>query len=248
MATGNLDPMAAAEKRFRGTATLGDFADHRVIPLLRKLQSPTPYQTALFITYYRKQYWLMALEKLTHPKHFQPVLTATHATYEMLLDLKLLQADPAGADKFHEFVFVSRYDVAKNYIVALEANPAYVRPTPPEGRRAFVENPANRARYAAWPKGKSPHWSGMDMAARARQFGNAEEVRYRDVYALCNWFVHAGAAGIAEISTEGLTTAFAWGHAKIQELFAEATDLVCATESLYQADPTLKSDLALFHK
>jgi hypothetical protein len=163
----------------------------------------------------------------------------------MLLDLKLLQADPANADTFHDFVLVSRYDAAKNYIVALEADPAYVQPATPEHRRAFVENPANRVMYAAWPKGKYPHWSGMNTAERARQFGNAEEVRYRDVDVLCNWFAHAGAAGMAELSTEGLTGAYAWGHGKIQELFAEATDLVCETESLYEADPQLKSDLAL---
>jgi hypothetical protein len=191
------------------------------------------------------QLWLLSLEKLKHPRHFQPVLTATHASYEMLLDLKLLQADPANADKFHDFVFVSRYDASKNYIAALEADPAYVRPATPEHRRAFVENPVNRLQYAAWPKGKYPHWSGMTTAERAQQFGNAEVVRYRDVYALCNWFAHAGAAGMAELSTEGLTAAFAWGHSKTQELFAEATDLVCETESLYEADPQLKSDLAL---
>jgi hypothetical protein len=214
--------MAGAEAFFRGTEALCGLVDHRVIPIRQKVTSQTPFQIALFGTYYRMQLWLFALEKLDHPKHFQPVLSAARGIYEMLLDLKLLKADPTNAAKFHEFAFLARYDVARKYVAVLNADPAYVRPATPEPKRAFIDDPTNKARFAARPPGNLTHWSGLDAAARAKKLGPDEEKRYRTIYSVLSWYVHPGAAGFVGTTADVLTAAFAWGHGTVQDLFAEA--------------------------
>ena len=68
--------MKRAEAFFRGTEALCNFANKHVVPVLLGILSPNDYERALFDTYYRMQFWLLSLEKLDHPKHFQTVLNA----------------------------------------------------------------------------------------------------------------------------------------------------------------------------
>src|SRR3989442_2424336 len=89
--------MNQAQAFFRGTQTLCQLAATKVIPVLSTVISPTDYEEALIPTYYRMQHWLLALGKLDHPQHFQTVMNAARGIYELLLDLKFLNANPSYA-------------------------------------------------------------------------------------------------------------------------------------------------------
>lgn len=142
--------MKQAEAFFRGTEALCNFANKHVVPVLVGIISPNDYERALFDTYYRMQFWLLSLEKLDYPSHFQAVLNAARGTYELLLDLKLLQADPSLAAKYHAFPFVARFSTAKKYIDELARHPGQSPPTPapkPDKRRQFVSDAANQKKF-----------------------------------------------------------------------------------------------------
>jgi hypothetical protein len=65
------------------------------------------------------------------------------------------------------------------------------------------------------------HWTGKKVRERAAAVG--EEAMYVEAYPQMSWFVHAGPAGTAGISKEGLEHVFAMGHSLIQRIFIGAT-------------------------
>jgi len=199
---------------------------------------------------------MLDLGKLNYPVHFQAVLNATRGMFELLVDLKLLVDDPALADKYHAFPFVARFSAAKKLIDYLNTDRTYAPPAKPEKRRIFISDGANQKKFddlrkEHWGTDKKgdlitpSHWSNLDLAARVGRLGSAESRRYRDIYSMCSWFVHSGAAGIAGISPDGLLAAFGWGHGKIQEMFAEGTEILCKTLHLFTASPGLQQELEL---
>jgi hypothetical protein len=231
-----------------GTVDLCTFADQNVIPLLKGSVAKTPFQEALFGTYYRMQLWLRSFENLDDPMHFQAVLAGARGVYEMFIDMKLLQADHGLADKFHGFVIVTRFDAAKKYVDAWDADRGVGRADTPEVevRRSYIDNAAVRserdrllAKHWGSSKARPPHWSGHDMATRTKDISPAEHRRYREIYPQLNWFVHSGSAGIAGVSRQALIAGFVWGHGVVQVLFAEATEVLFAVEPQFLADPTL---------
>jgi hypothetical protein len=238
--------MKTAEAFFKGTVALCNFANDNVLPLLLGIVRPTSFETALFGTYFRIHLWMQTLEKVNHQRDFQTALNAMRGVYELLIDMKLLHADPTQSQKYHDFVLVARFDAAKNYVVALEAVPGYVQPSTPEPRRAFINDPMNQAEYARrrtlhWTGKKAlHHWTGLSMPERVQQFGPVENRRYREVYALLSWYVHAGSPGSVYIPEADTVTAFTWAHGFIHDYFIEATDIICQTEPLYKADALLK--------
>jgi hypothetical protein len=238
-----------AKAFFHGTQVLRDFANTHVIPVLTQIISPTELDLALTGTYYRMHCWVLDVGKLDWPVHFQSVLGALRGTFESLVDLKLIVADPTLVAKFHAFPFVARFTAAKKYIEHLDADPSYVRPAKPEQRRLFITDPSHQKRYdddrlKYWGADKNgkpitpEHWSGIDLASRTTRVGEAK--RYRDIYSMCSWFVHSGSAGIAGISPDGVLTAFGYGHGRLQAVFSEGTEILCKTMHLFKATPGLE--------
>jgi hypothetical protein len=245
-----------AEAFFRGTVALRDLADRHVVPILVGMVRKTDHEEAEVGTYYRMHLWMLSLAKLDYPVHFQTVLNATRAMYELLVDLKLLVANASLAEKYHDFSFVARFSAAKKFIDHLDADPTYTPPAKPEKRRTFISDAANQKKFddlrkKHWgmdKKGKlitPDHWSGLDFAARCAKISSKETRRYRDIYSQCSWFVHSGSAGTAGLSPDGLQAAFGWGHGQIQDMFAEGTEILCTTLHLFSANPELEKQLEL---
>jgi len=252
----NHDPKLEAKAKafFRGTEVLRDFANSQVIPVLTGILSKDDFDQSLIGTYYRMHCWMLDVGKLDWPVHFQSVLGALRGTFESLVDLKLLVADPTLAAKFHAFPFVARFSAAKKYIDNLDADASYVRPGKIEQRRLFITDAANQKKYDEdrlkhWGvdgKGKTinpEHWSGLNLADRTTRVGEAR--RYRDIYSMCSWFVHSGSAGIAGISPDGVQSAFGYGHGRLQEAFSEGTEILCKTMHLFKATPGLEQAFEL---
>ncbi len=238
-----------AKAFFHGTQVLRDFANTHVIPVISAIISPSEFDMALAGTYYRMHCWMLDVGKLDWPVHFQSVLGALRGSFESLVDLKLLVADPSLVGKFHAYPFVARFVAAKKLIDHLNSDPTYVRPSRPEQRRLFITDAANvkrfdddRLNYWGADRNGKPitpeHWSGIDLASRTVLAGEAR--RYRDIYSMCSWFVHSGSTGIAGISPDGVLAAFGYGHGRLQEVFSEGTEILCETMHLFKATLGLK--------
>lgn len=94
---------------------MSKFVDDEIVDQLFHLMAKTPFENAICDTFYRIQFWARALTPLDHPQHFQIVQNAARGIYELTIDLKLLQADPSQAEKYHDHSFILRFKAAKNY-------------------------------------------------------------------------------------------------------------------------------------
>lgn len=238
----------------QGGKALAAFGDSRIAPLLKANQSKTPYQEATAGTFYRMQLQMRTLSVLPEWCHFQTVLSTARGLYELLIDLKLLQASPGDAEKYHDFAYVSRFAAAKKYVDEVARNPGVKLPTRRADYRAgFVSNADNFKRFddlreKNWGRDKKnklvtpEHWSGLTMPERAKRLSLEELLRYRSVYAQYCWFVHSGSVGTSGITEEGLVAGFGWGLAESHVYFTEAIELVCSGENLFDTHDGLRDE------
>jgi hypothetical protein len=238
---------------FQGTLALSEFADKNVCPVVQATLQKTDHEKALTATYYRMCLFLRALAKLDDGAHFQVAAMAARSIFELLLDLKVLAEDPTLARKFFDFTWVSRYRKAKQLVDFLQANPN-VDPTQHQHALALVNKPGVKkdreriCRKDGWvdSKGKPKcpdHWSGKNIATRAKEAGIDYEEIYRSEYFLQSYYVHAGGAGIDSMSHGALGSVFACSHALVQRLFAEATRIMARAFHLFEADESLRERL-----
>jgi len=249
----NLPRHKKIEAIFQGTRALSEFAEENVCPQVRAALQKSGHEQALAATYYRMCLFLRALAKLDDTYHFQIAQMAARSIFELLLDLKALAADPTLAEKFFDFTWVSRYRKAKQLDDFLQAHPR-VDTSPHKPALDLVNKPGveqNRKQLCkkhGWvdSKGKPrwpDHWSGKDIATRAREAGVKYEEIYRSEFFIQSYYVHAGAAGIDSMSRDALESAFAIAHALVQRLFAEATKIIAERFHLFQADESLRHRL-----
>jgi len=236
----------------KGTDAIQRFAEKHVIPILQGLVSRSDYEEALISVYYRMYTWVLSLVKLRNPIHIQAASAAARSTFELFLDLKALYNDPKLEAKYHAFTFVERFHAARtliNYIDSMSgATGSY------KMERDFISDASNIAKFNSlltthWPakpgkkQGTPSHWTGKDVAGRARDAGPKYEERYRKIYARLSWFVHPGLAGLGGLSSAGVEAGFAWAHGLIQEFFYEASEIVGNGLHLFDSAPDLRRRL-----
>jgi hypothetical protein len=238
---------------FHGTCELSEFAKNQVIPIIVSQVDRSKHEKALSGTYCRMSLFLQSLAKLDDSCHFQMAAIAARSVFELLLDLKVLAANPSLAQKFFDFTWVSRYHKAKQLAEFLSSNPG-VDATPHSEALALVHKPdveQNREQLCiqyGWVdrkgKPKCPeHWSGKYISIRAQEAGLEYEEIYRSQFFFQSYFVHAGGAGIDSMSHEALQSAFVVAHLLIQRLFAEATEIIADQFHLFVADVDLRTQL-----
>lgn len=238
---------------FQGTLALNKFADKNVCPVVQAAFQKTDHEKALAATYYRICLFLRALAKLDDTRHFQVAAMAARSIFELLLDLKALAKDLSLGQKFFDFTWMSRYRKAKQLADFLQANPNVDR-TPHQHALALVNKPGvkqNREQLCkshGWvdSKGKPSwpdHWSGKNIAIRAKEAGIEYEEIYRSEFFIQSYYVHAGGAGIDSLCRENLESVFAIAHRLVQRLFAEATRIIAKAFHLFEADGSLHQRL-----
>lgn len=238
---------------FNGTLALSALFEQSIVPVVRGMMSRTEYEDAVAGPVYRIAAWLKSLAKLNHPIDIQPVFAAARSIFELVLDIKLLVADPSSAPKFHGFIFVERFRAARVQVDFINRLPGGAARA--SEARSLVDDPAKHQKLESlckslgwWDSNNSKpkrldHWSGKNMADRARDAGIQYEELYRCYYPLLSWNVHAGAVGLGGISPAGIETGFAVAHGIIQDLGYDAAEEVGTVFRLFDADPNLRAKI-----
>ena len=239
----------------KGTEKIFEFAKQYVMPVVRDQLNKNEYEKAFSALYFRMFLWFEAITELKDPRHFQVAQSSARSLFELLLDVKLVIQDPNVVEKVNAFTRVERFRRANRLNTFVNEHPSIDRSqylaelehaTDPA---TIAEIDASREKF--WgrsSKGKliSPkHWSGRDVARLATDAGVEFEEMYISDYSHQSWYTHSGLAGIAGLSREGLTKAFAIAHMMSQRSFSQATEAVATAFRLFDAIPDLRKNMRL---
>lgn len=242
-----------ADSLFQSTRSLHNLAEERIVPTLHGQLNLSDHEQSLVATYYLMTLLLRGLSSLADPCHFQMAEIVARTVFELLLDLKALADEPSLAAKFMAFTDVSRFhkaDQLANYLSeypAVDAQPHQhaVRFAFDQQRRQRLEQECiqhwgtDKNDNPKWPE----HWTGNNIATRARNAGFKYEEIYRSQFFLQSYFVHAGPAGVQNLSKDALIRLFCIAHGLIQSLFSEATEIMCDRFQLFAGDSKLRNRL-----
>lgn len=78
---------------------------------------------------------------------------------------------------------------------------------------------------------------------RAQVIGNDEIIRYRTLYSFFCWYSHAGAVGVANLSSDTLESTMGMAHGHSQDFFLETTGLIARQFDIYKANPAIEAEI-----
>jgi len=163
------------EAFYKGTDAIAKFAQEVMIPMLRGQLNLNDKERAITGIYYRMYLWIPSMVTMNSRIHFQGAASAARSLFELLLDIKLLDADTTGemVAKFHVFPKVERFRVAQNIVSFNDKNPDSTIIVDTH-QRNLVNKPGKVQEIEEtitthWGTTKSghprhpDHWSGMNM-------------------------------------------------------------------------------------
>jgi hypothetical protein len=229
------------ESFYKGAHALSQFAESKMMPLLRGQLKPNSKEQGLIVTYYRMWAWLKCMVAMNSSIHFQGAAAAARALFELLLDMELLSRDGTGelVRKFHGFPEAQVFRRAEN-IVSFTDKYRGKTDIDDTQQRAFIGAKGKRAAilrgvakvWGTTKKGKphfADHWSGMSVRRRAETLGLKYRALHVQNYALLSYYVHSGLTGIRGFDEEGILVIFGLSHSLAQKSFLDAT-IICARE------------------
>jgi len=241
----NLKASQVVEAFYKGTDAIKQFAEKRIIPLLKGQLRLDEHEQAVTGTYYRMYLSILALVALNRPLYFQTAASESRRLFELLLDLKLLSDDTDGqlTAKFHAFTEVDRFRVAKQVV---EYNDSHGKSKIDDTchRKLFntldKEQKISQLIITHWgntnqgrPR-RPNHWSGLNVKERAEKLGHVYEELYIESYPLMSWSVHAGSGNYAGLDKDSLESTLGLSHRIAQNCFLEATILTAKSMKIEQ--------------
>jgi hypothetical protein len=232
-----------------GTRSLHEYAEKEISPVVIAQVGKTSWESALSATYIRMCLIMRGIVTLDDFSHFQLAAMGARSLFELLLDVKLFAGDVTCGEKFFDFVDVDKFAKAEKLHAFYRDHPG-IDPSPHDAAIQFADDASRKARIDTlckkhWGRTRYPkHWSGVDsIKTRAKDAGTEYELFYLYDYGMESWSVHSGAAGILNLSRDALAVYFAVTHALICRLFGEATKIVAEAFHLFEAQPSLKTEL-----
>lgn len=237
----------------KGTESLYSMMNDTVCPVVIGQVAKSYSEQAIAATYYRITLILRGISTLTDPVHFQIANSVARTVFELVIDLKLLRDDPSLSAKFFAFARVVKFRKAAQLVKFLDGNPSIDRTAHQHAidfaddlqRKQSVEQQciqhwgANKNGQPNWPE----HWFGTNIADRAHYAGLEFEEMYRSQFFLQSQYVHAGLAGIQDLSRDALICSFGTAHRLVQQLSATATLIVVEKFHLFDTNLELRDKL-----
>lgn len=237
----------------KGTNSIYSLMNDTVCSVIMGQVRKSDIEQAITATYYRITLLLRGISILDDPAHFQIANSVARTVFELVLDLKALRADPSLAARFFTFSRVFKFKKAEQLFNFLNENPS-IDLAPHQSAINFTSDAQRRNEVEQlciqhWGTEKSgkpkcpDHWSGKSIADRARDAGPEFSEIYRSQYFLQCQYVHAGPAGIQDLSQDALICSFGITHRLVQLLAAKATELAGDTFHLFGTNLDLRENL-----
>lgn len=219
-----------------------DFVQKEIISVLNGQINLSLKEEAIVGTFFRMHALASSLTRLNNKLDFNAIAVIARTLFEVLIDLKLLtNASDEGMARFRAFPKVDRFKKAKALLEFQGANPGVERQSffDPKVRKDFVEAPGKqdeiendvKALWGITSKGEPSwpgHWSHLNFKDRVKSFGAAYEQEYLEIYSLLSWYVHAGTAGYAGFSEQGLEAVYGISLKLSRRMYIEGL-IICAT-------------------
>lgn len=218
-------PNLTANATFEGVrATLAYWMFH-LRPVLQNLINQTPRERSFLSLFYRVVGYIASIWRLDGPAHVQAIAGSARSLFELGLDMALFCQDQSNEsfERIEAFTRVERYRVAMKLVDFYAASPLPGDLNINEQRRVVADAAErhsvetlivrfwgrDRRGNLNWPK----HWSQFQEArGRARHVGGEWEERYVRHYYMLSWHIHAGLAGVANLSRETFDAFAALAH------------------------------------
>lgn len=238
---------------YEGTAAIRRLIDDEICSIVLGQISKSDFEQAIAGTLYRIMLLLKGIEQLRDPLHFQIVNATARTVFELVLDLKLLASDQSLVPKYFAFGRVSNFHKAVQLKSFLDLNPT-IDQSRHRDALSFANNAQRKAEIERdcqkhWGKKKNghliwpEHWSGKDIAARSNDVGIEFLEIYRSQFFIQSLYVHAGPAGIQNISREALIYTFCISHCLIQQMTAIAAQVTADEFQRFSANTELRAEL-----
>jgi len=220
-----------ARQYYEDLKNLYDGASVKILPRLdEKLRNNklTIEDTPLCNVYIRLYLAVGSLLRLNHRKDFQVLASTARIILELYLDIHLLNRNliPKGFEKFKDFGKLKKFDIAKrrrNW--AEENNFPYAEKFPK--RLAYLKECTSFEEriQELWGSQVLNHWTGLDIASRAKKLGNQFIEYYLLLYDLGNWYIHSGPLNYVGLdkTTADLIAGLSYGI--VADMFADASQL-----------------------
>jgi hypothetical protein len=241
-----------------GTKRYYQYVHINVEPVLQGLDASTTYISVLIDLYMRIHLFMRSLTKLDEAPDFQVVRSIARSMFEVLLDIKALQANPSLSERLSHHPRIERMRtaikvrdfVAKNRTpereekyklqIALANNTDEIHECQRILRDIFgktTDISVDGARHLPLT------WSQTNVREHARVSSIDDELDYLAGYSKDSWFVHGGLAGIANVPELALVNACCKGHLKSQATYHAGNCIISTELGLSDRIPGLSENL-----
>lgn len=175
-----------------GTHILKTLSLEKILKSLNEMvMSPTEDERAILNIFYRMQAWAESLVILgADPKHVQAMGAASRSLFELLLEMKIMNAKPELSARYFAYPEIQKLALANKFKAFLEANKQEAKEHLWPKIKSLTENAALRAQLekraqTLWgkPLNDVDSWWEKNIYVRAKAMGLVYERRYRTAYA-----------------------------------------------------------------
>ncbi len=182
--------------------SLREFDRREVEGVLSTLVDVTKREECFYALYLRAQRNVDTLIELKHVAHFQAAAMLGRAIFELSMDVQMLVKTPDGDLRMRVYKSLELLRAALSLIKHEDDQPS--RQTSSERHRYVTESGplVERQAHTLWPGAKLAglkHWTGLNVAERARNLGTETNALYVHSYQQFSWYTHSGIQGTLDV-------------------------------------------------
>jgi hypothetical protein len=208
----------------------------------------TNRENYFLLNYNRAVLNIELLLSLTEYKHFQTVASIARTTFEIAVEMAMMERDKASDQKITAFIEAEKLRSARK----IESFGKH-RPDPTKGflYSVYIEFiQKNAARIDAeclriWGPGKVKHWTRKDVAGICKELGGEFEELYSFHYAELSWFIHSGVIGVANVDEDTMARLCGVAFQIIVKCYSLILEAIMNCFQMYHADDKLKKKLVV---
>lgn len=239
---------------FIETKETHNFIEKSVVTCLQGQLEKTRTETPFLVTFFRIHFLIKSLIKLNSSKDVQSLTAIARTSFELLIDLKILEEDKVGnsIEKYHYFRDVLILRRAKNLV---EFFAKTKRRAEDHGHKIFADWLSTPGRIESIDETLMKHWGSLDVKRnkhwsaidnireRASLFGVSYEQLYVENNLILNFYIHAGSSGFFGFDEAGITSTYWQAVTLANQMYLEAIQIIIKKFELYKGFPNIREDL-----
>lgn len=225
--------------------SLHEFDNQELLPVVKKISSPTDRQKCFIACYYRVLANVRTALGLNHPSHFQAIAMIARANLEIAMDVILLDHVLQGVEKMLAFGDSEKLKTAKKIVeFAKKSGESMSDLAIYEKFIAGNEATVIAQRKQLWGFPQPPeHWSSLKIKDRAAKLGPPFDELYEIKFRHLSWQVHAGLTGVLGLESVAFVAICGDALAIVIKCYEQVLRAMISELKLAQHDPKVLKKL-----